>query len=334
MNQTQKMELQLTEEQDGSALVHLPDDEMPPNQNQQADSQDDDDDDDDGGSLQNNLPQNNEPQDDDPEREAIRAARREERRLKKQLHKEKVRESNHLISALKKQNTELAERIAQLEKKTSGAELARVDKAIDDAGVQVEFAKMKMKEAVSQQDGDALVQAQEMLYEAQRKMESLNTLKENATKQMSQTTKPNIELPDPMVQRMAADWMRRNTWYDPQGKDLDSEIAQRIDRKLTEEGFDPTSEEYWEELDERLQKYLPHRSSQGYNDRNRNQKPPRSVVTSSGRESSGGSRPNEFRLTPDRVAAIKEAGMWENIEQRNKMIRKFADWDRQNKTRG
>jgi len=26
--------------------------------------------------------------------------------------------------------------------------------------------------------------------------------------------------------------------------------------------------------------------------------------------------------------------MWENIEQRNKMIRKFADWDRQNKTRG
>lgn len=335
MNQTQKMELQLTEEQDGSALVQLPDDEHTPNLNQNNEPQDEDDDDDDeGGGQQSNLPQNNEPQDDDPEREAIRAARREERRLKKQLHKEKVRESNHLISALKKQNTELAERIAQLEKKTSGAELARVDKAIDDAGVQVEFAKMKMKEAVTQQDGDALVQAQEMLYEAQRKLESLNTLKENATKQMSQMPKPNIELPDPTVQKMAADWMRRNSWYDPQGKDLDSEIAQRIDRKLTEEGFDPTSEEYWEELDERLQKYLPHRSSQGYNDRNRNQKPPRSVVTSSGRESSGGSRPNEFRLTPDRVAAIKEAGMWDNIEQRNKMIRKFAEWDRQNKARG
>jgi len=137
-----------------------------------------------------------------------------------------------------------------------------------------------------------------------------------------------------MVQKMAADWMRRNSWYDPQGKDLDSEIAQKIDRKLTEEGYDPTTEDYWEELDERLQKYLPHRSSAGYNDRNRNQRPPRSVVTSSGRESMASTKANEFRLTPDRVAAIKEAGMWENIEQRNKMIRKFADWDRQNKTRG
>ena len=340
MNQTQKMELQLTEEQDGSAVVQLPDDEVSPDQPlntvPQNTENDDDDDDDVGAPSQNASQDDGQGDSNDPEREAIRAARREKRRLKKQLHKEKARESNHLISALKKQNTELAQRIAQLEKKTSGAELARVDKAIDDAGVQVEFAKMKMKEAVGQQDGDALVQAQEMLYEAQRKLESLNTLKENATRQMSQQPKPNIELPDPLVQRMAAKWMERNTWYDPQAKDLDSEIAQRIDRKLTEEGYDPTSEDYWEELDERLQKYLPHRSSQGYNDRNRNQKPPRSVVTSSGRESSGSgsSRPNEFRLTPDRVAAIKEAGMWDNIEQRNKMIRKFAEWDRQNKTRG
>ncbi len=334
MNQTQKMELQVSEEQDGSAVVQLPDDETSPqadaNQNQHDD--DDDDHDDDGGSASQDGGSN--VADNDPDREAIRAARREERKLKKQLHREKARESNHLISALKKQNTELATRIAELEKKTSGAELARVDKAIDDAGVQVEFAKMKMKEAVTQQDGDALVQAQEMLYEAQRKLESLNTLKDNATKQMSQQPKPNIELPDPTVQKMAADWMRRNSWYDPQGKDLDSEIAQKIDRKLTEEGYDPTTEDYWEELDERLQKYLPHRSSAGYNDRNRNQRPPRSVVTSSGRESMASTKPNEFRLTPDRVAAIKEAGMWDNIEQRNKMIRKFADWDRQNKARG
>jgi hypothetical protein len=333
MNQTQKMELQVSEEQDGSAVVQLPDDETSPQADDlDARNQDDDDDDhDDGGAA----PQNDSQSDStDPEREAIRAARREERKLKKQLHREKARESNHLISALKKQNNELAERIAQLEKRTSGAELARVDKAIDDAGVQVEFAKMKMKEAVTQQDGDALVQAQELLYESQRKLESLNTLKENATRQMSQPHKPNIQLPDPNVQKMAADWMRRNSWYDPQGKDLDSEIAQKIDRKLTDEGYDPTSEEYWEELDDRLQKYLPHRSSAGYNDRNRNQRPPRSVVTSSGRESMGSTKSNEFRLTPDRVAAIKEAGMWENIEQRNKMIRKFADWDRQNKTRG
>jgi|TARA_R110002126_G_scaffold53859_1_gene145779 hypothetical protein len=324
MTPTEKLELQVAEELDGSAIVQLPDSEPSP----QASDNTPDDDDDDGPS--GDYEAKDEASDNDPEREAIRAARREERKLKKQLHREKARESNHLISALKKQNNALADRLAVLEKKTSGAELARVDKAIDDAGVQVEYAKMKMKEAVSAQDGESLVQAQEMLYEAQRKMESLSTIKENATRQMTQQPKQNIQLPDPMVQKMAADWMRRNGWYDPQGKDLDSEIAQKIDRTLTEEGFDPTQEDYWEELDDRLQKYLPHRSNTGYNERNRNQRP-RSVVTSSGRESSGGVRSNEFRLTPDRVAAIKEAGMWDNTEQRNKMIRKFADWDRQNK---
>lgn len=323
MTPTEKLELQVAEELDGSAVVQLPDSEPSP---QSSDTTSDDDDDGPSGDYD----AKSDASDNDPEREAIRAARREERKLKKQLHREKARESNHLISALKKQNNELADRLAALEKKTSGAELARVDKAIDDAGVQVEYAKMKMKEAVSAQDGESLVQAQEMLYEAQRKMESLSTIKENATRQMTQQPKQNIQLPDPMVQRMAADWMSRNSWYDPQGKDLDSEIAQKIDRKLTEEGFDPTQEDYWEELDDRLQKYLPHRSNAGYNERNRNQRP-RSVVTSSGRETSGGVRPNEFRLTPDRVAAIKEAGMWDNTEQRNKMIRKFADWDRQNK---
>jgi hypothetical protein len=323
MTPTEKLELQVDEELDGSAVVQLPDSEPSP----QA-SENNSDDDDDGPS--GDYEAKDGVSDNDPEREAIRAARREERKLKKQLHREKARESNHLISALKKQNNALADRLAVLEKKTSGAELARVDKAIDDAGVQVEYAKMKMKDAVSAQDGESLVQAQEMLYEAQRKMESLSNIKETATRQMSQQPKQNIQLPDPMVQRMAADWMSRNNWYDPQAKDLDSEIAQKIDRTLTEEGFDPTQEDYWEELDERLQKYLPHRSNTGYNERNRNQRP-RSVVTSSGRESSGGVRPNEFRLTPDRVAAIKEAGMWDNTERRNKMIRNFANWDRQNK---
>jgi hypothetical protein len=325
MNAVDKMEMQVAEEQDGSAVVQLPESEVSP---QQAE-QNDDDHDDDGDTSQDSSAQSDQT-DNDPDREAIRAARREERQLKKQLHRQKAKESNHLINALRKQNGELSERLASLEQRTSGAELARVDKAIDDAGVQVEYAKMKMREAVNVHDGDALVQAQELLFESQRKLESLRNVKDTATKQLSAPQKSNMSAPDPMIQKMAADWMSRNDWYDPRGKDLDSEIAQKIDRKLMDEGFDPSSEDYWEELDDRLQKYLPHRVNAGYNDRNRSQRP-RSVVTSSGRETSGGSRPNEFRLTPDRVAAIKEAGMWENIEQRNKMIRKFAAYDRESK---
>ena len=78
MTPNDKLDLQVSEEQDGSAVVKMPAGESPDdNRNDTGDDKtlsniDDDNDDDDGddGSV-------------DPEREAIREARREERKLKK-----------------------------------------------------------------------------------------------------------------------------------------------------------------------------------------------------------------------------------------------------------
>jgi hypothetical protein len=326
MNPTQKMEMQVDEEQDGSAVVQLAesDKSLLPEFNEE-DSQ---------GKPESEYRADDDSDDNEvsEEREALRETRREERRLKKQINREKLKESNHLISSLKRRNDELAERLAVIEKKTSGAELARVDKAIEDAGVQVEYAKMKMQEAVNAADGASLTRAQEMWFEAKRKMESLESVKSQATKQLSQP-RQNIAVPDPMVQKLASDWMERNTWYDPHGRNEESEIAMMIDKKLTAEGYDPASEDYWDELDDRVAKFIPQKSNRGYNDSNRKERP-RSVVTSSGRESSGSARGNEFRLSPDRVAAMKEAGMWDNPELKQKAIRKYAEWDKTNKLKG
>lgn len=328
MNATEKLEMQVAEEADGSAVVQMPLDEADsqsqeenntqPQQSDASDEAEGHENDEDKDSI-----------DDDPEREAIRAARREERRLKKQLHREKARESSHLIAALRKQNQELAQRVASLETKTSGAELARLDKAIDDANTRLEYAKMKLQDAVNARNGEDVAKAQQMWYDSQRQLESLQSIRENATKQISQP-KQNIKGPDPTVQRMAARWMEKNEWYDPQLKDPDSKIAQSLDQSLMEEGYDPSLPEYWDELDERLQKYLPHRYNSGYSSNTKTSKP-RSVVTSSGRESVSTVKANEFRIDPERVRALKEAGMWDNPELRNKMIRKFAEFDRQQK---
>ena len=54
-------------------------------------------------------------------------------------------------------------------------------------------------------------------------------------------------------------------------------------------------------------------------------------MTSSVRDTTATTRANVYIVDPKRVAAIKEAGMWDNIEQRNKMIRKFAEYDKQQK---
>ena len=326
MNPTDKAEMQVEESQDGGAIVELPDGEISPQheENQESDAVEAKDD---GFDEQQDEPTQDSNDDADEE---LRRVRREERKLKRQMHRTKAKESTHLINALKKQNQELAERLAAVEKKTSGAELARIDKAIEDSGVQVEYAKMKMREAVGASDGDGVAKAEEMLYEARRKLESLQSIKNNATRQINQQ-KPNIQVPDAQVQRLAADWMEDNPWYDPNGRNEESQIAQMIDKRLTEEGFDPTTEDYWEELDGRLKKYLPEKYNMSYNKPNSSTQRPRSVMTSSGRETTATTKANEFRLSPDRVAAIKEAGAWDNPEARRRMISKFAEWDRANK---
>jgi hypothetical protein len=323
MNPTDKMEAQLavTDDADGGAIVVLPEGEENP-QAQSAQDNDPAGNDLDNGGAGNDL-------DDAAEREKIREARREERKLKKQLHREKAKESSSLINALRKQNEALANRLAAVEKKTSGAELARVDKAIEDAGVEVEYAKMKLTEAVGSGDGQGVTRAQEMWYEAKRKLESLQSVKQNATRQMAQAPQQNIQVPDPMVQKMAADWMEDNPWYDPHGGNEESQMAQIIDKRLTEEGFDPSTEDYWDELSDRMARFVPRQSAQ-----TQSRAKPRSVMTSSGRESTATTKSNEFRLSPERVAALKEAGAWDNPELKQRMIKRFADYDRQQKLRG
>ena len=84
MNATEKLEMQVDESKDGSAIAQLPEGMSNP--------QADDDDDQDGGSDSSDRSEDLDDDrgegstTDDPEREAIRAARREERKLKKQLH--------------------------------------------------------------------------------------------------------------------------------------------------------------------------------------------------------------------------------------------------------
>jgi hypothetical protein len=328
MNTQDKMNLQVAEEADGSAVALLTPEEVPGGTQEGAG--------DDGGGRStggsvdddHDDPRDNIP-DADPAREALRLARRDERQLKKKLQRAKATESNHLITSLKRQNDQMAERLAVLEKRTAGSDLARLDKAIEDGHLRLQYAKMKIKEATEMADGTASVEAQEAWYDARRQVEALESLRKKAVN--SDSPKHSVpKAPDPLLKRHASDWMARNDWYDPNGEDMDSTVATKIDEKLMAEGWDPKTSEYWEELDNRLTKYLPHRYNSGNGETNSrsSERRPRSVVTSSGREFTSSARPGEFRLSPERVRAIKEAGRWENLTERNKMIRKYAEYDR------
>lgn len=319
-------ELAIEEGQDGSAMVELPeglveddhtDEEIAPKEEkveQKVDADDDADHPDDG--------------------EELRAAKRNRRRAKKDLIRKTNEEKDLRLQQLARENEEFKRRLANVEDRTRQNDLARIDKGIEDSQVRYEYAKMKLSEAVTNNDGAAMVEAQELLADAKQEIAQLTQYKQQAAREAQQQPRQQQEVrrPDPSVQRNASDWVARNSWYNPEGTDRDSRIAKKMDEVLVEEGWDPKDPDYWDELDSRLQKSLPHR----YNvatDNNSVVRKPRNTVASSGREAStafGGNNRNQFTLSPERVKAMKEAGAWDNPERKKAMIANFVRYDREN----
>jgi hypothetical protein len=292
-------EISVTEEQDGSVTVDLPTHiESPDTQTEGSE---------DGGD-----------EDHPDDTDAVREARRNRRKAKKEYIKRTNEEKDQRLTLLQRQNQELMERLSVVERKTHGADLARFEKAIEDEEYRFQYAQKKMQEATDNSDGAAFTKAQELWYDSRRKLEAMNNYKEQAARTSMQEPAPA----NPKLIRLANSWMERNSWYDPEANDEDTQIAKVIDNRLVSEGWDPASADYWEELDNRLQKRLPHRYTVG-NDEN-SRRSPRSVVTGSSRESVGRANGNTFVLDPAQVRAMKDAGFWDDSEKRNRMIKRYA----------
>ena len=314
--------LSIEESQDGSAVVDLPDTLIQSDDGDEVVTKKD------GGDVSAD-------EDDHPDdSEAVRAAKRARRRAKKDLIRKTNEEKDVRLQQLQRENEEFKRRLSSVERESKENRVSRIDKHLEDQKVRLEYAKMKLSEAVRAGDGDAMVQAQTMWNEAQAAVGEFSRAKQAAEREAtgSGESAPRV---DPAVQRNAADWMRRNSWYRPDTSDRDSQIAKKLDELLVTEGMNPSDPDYWDELDNRLQKALPHR----YNDTsdgNSAVRKPRNVVGSSGREASaafGGNNRTQFVLSPERVKAMKEVGAWDNPVRKKAMIENFIKYDRANGNR-
>ena len=317
--QTDK-DLSIAEGQDGSAVVDLPEnmgiDVVEGEESSLADAKTDPDED----------------ADHPDDGEELRAAKRNRRRAKKDLIRKTNEEKDIRLQQLARENEEFKRRLSEVESRTRQHDVARIDKSLEDSQVRYEYAKMKLAEAVNAGDGNAMVEAQEMFEQSRQEMSQLQHVKREAARQAKQPQQRQSDAPDPSIQRNATEWIKRNSWYNPDATDRDSRIAKKMDEVLVEEGWDPKDPDYWDELDSRLQKSLPHRYNAA-TDVTPDVRKPRNVVGSSGREASaafGGNNRSQFVLSPERVKAMKEAGAWENPQRKKAMVENFMKYDREN----
>ena len=321
-------DIPVKEQTDGSALVAyemepdpLADAEEEPKKEVKAEESEEPDEDQEDSSNEQDEEET------DEDRERIREARREERRLKKELNKQRDATARNKISALERRNAELAERLAKVENAAASYQFAQLDKSIEDESTRVEYAKMKMLQAAQSGDAAGQVEYLEQLTDAKERLKQAQYYKKQ---QLEQAKAPRQNVPNEIsteVQQNATQWLKKNSWYDPQARDTDSRIAKVIDQELAADGWDPSDSEYWEELDNRLSARLPHRYTAKGGQQTRRAGP----TASSRVANTTSAKPGTITLSRERVQAIKDAGAWDDVERRNKMIRAYASYDRANK---
>ena len=132
---------------------------------------------------------------------------------------------------------------------------ALLEQAKRQSAIEVLSAKQAYKKAYDEGDSEKVMEAQEKLTAANIKAEKVKNFKVEPL----QEDEPSVTIPDndstPAVDQKATSWKAKNQWF---GEDDEmTSLALGYHTKLVKEGFDPTSDEYYEKIDSRMREIFP-----------------------------------------------------------------------------
>jgi hypothetical protein len=227
-------------------------------------------------------------------------ARHDERRNKEAVLREK-QELERFTQQLMAENKNLKQNVY------TGQE-AVIAGAQQKAETELQMARRRLKEAQESFDTDAIVEAQEAVMDAKIRVEQTKNyrpapLQEQDFPVQTQQTQPQRAAPDDKTLR----WQAKNQWFGTDGFEEYTSYALGLHKKLVQNGVDPRSEQYFEQIDARLQSTFPS-LFKGAKDKptsGEGSRRPTTVVASASRSTSGG----KVRLTSTQVALAKKFGL-------------------------
>ncbi len=173
----------------------------------------------------------------------------------------------------------------------------------------VEAAKAKLAAAREANDLTAEAEAMQAISELgfkKARLEEAKLARENLEKQPAKpevnlTRQPKAQAPDPKAEA----WSERNTWF---GQDTAmTYTAFDLHKKITDEGYDPSSDEYYAEIDKRIRLEFPHKFANNSDTAKKETTKPVQTVASAKRSTKSGRK--TVRLTPSQVAIAKKLGV-------------------------
>ena len=221
---------------------------------------------------------------------------------------------------------EAEQRIAELEDRLSTMERKTIDIASKSLTNQYSSISQKLKQAIEEGNTEEQIK----LYESMADIRS----------QMNKTQEYASELPKKSetkktVPPLASDWVKENSqWFNKPGYRKETAMAYGIDAELTEEGWDASDPEYYDEMNKRLKaSNLPYftksEDSASQTDKNVVQKANRVQSPVAGVSRKKGTDSNRVKLTSEDLDTARKFGIDINdeaaLKRFAKEVKSFSD---------
>ena len=208
-----------------------------------------------------------------------------EKRIRQLVKQRKEREEQ--VASLQIQNEELNKRLFSKESEVQSMgkrTLAMSEKQLTD---KIALAKEVYLEAFEEGEKEKLLNAQEMLNEAQGDLRAVNNAKARYAQQEQQAVEqpvvPQQQVPQAVSDPKAEQWASDNDWF---GKDnVMTAAALAIDSELKNEGYDPSDNDFYQEIDNRIKTSFPHKFEEDKERVQETASSPAQVVSGSSRSS-------------------------------------------------
>ena len=227
-------------------------------------------------------------------------ARHDERRAKESTMREK-QELERLTQQLIDENKKLKQYVS-----TGSEQYGTMAKTAAEA--ELEKARRQYKDAQEAFDTDAIIAAQEALTDAKWKLEQAKSfrpppLQTEEYEVQTRQSAPEQAQPDEKTLR----WQARNQWFGANGFEEVTSFALGLHQKLVNNGVDPRTDEYFEQINARVKSKFPEVFG-GAEDKPRSGDSPRrpAAVAAPATRSSGAKK---VQLTQTQVALAKKFGL-------------------------
>jgi hypothetical protein len=208
-----------------------------------------------------------------------------EKRIRQLVKQRKEREEQ--VVSLQIQNEELNKKLLGKENEVQSMGKRTLDMSEKQLTDKIALAKEVYLEAFDEGEKEKLLNAQEMLNEAQGDLRVVNNAKARYAQQEQQAVEqpavPQQQAPQAVSDPKAEQWASDNDWF---GKDnVMTAAALAIDAELKNEGYDPSDNDFYQEIDNRIKTSFPHKFEEDKERVQETTSSPAQVVSGSSRSS-------------------------------------------------